>query len=224
MGGPRERPPVRARAVHDLYFRLTGGATIRLMDWMEGSDATEVARARAGDESAFRALVDRHSRAVFRLAFRMTGNEQDAEDVVQETFLKAYRRLDQFESRANFGSWLYRIASNSAYDLLRTRARRDEQPLGDDDPDSPDPLSSLPAEDPAPDRLVFGVEVRSRMTAAFARLSAREKSAFVLRHYEGFTIDEIGRTLGIDTNATKHSIFRAVRKLRTALLPLVSQT
>lgn len=189
---------------------------------MEGSDAAEVARARAGDEGAFRALVERHSRAVFRLAFRMTGNEQDAEDVVQESFLKAYRRLDQFESRANFGSWIYRIAANCAYDLLRSRARRDERPLAEDDPDAVDPLSSLPADDPSPERLVFGTEVRSRMIAAFARLSARERSAFVLRHYEGLTIEEIGKALDIDTNATKHSVFRAVRKLREALLPLVS--
>lgn len=192
------------------------------MSGMEGSDAAEVARARAGDQGAFRALVERHSRAVFRLAFRMTGNEQDAEDVVQESFLKAYRRLDQFESRANFGSWIYRIAANCAYDLLRARARRDEQPLAEDDPDRPDPASSLPADDPSPERLVFGSEVRSRMTAAFARLSARERSAFVLRHYEGLTIEEIGAALDLDTNATKHSVFRAVRKLREALLPLVS--
>jgi RNA polymerase sigma-70 factor (ECF subfamily) len=152
----------------------------------------------------------------------MTGNEQDAEDVVQESFLKAYRRLDQFESRANFGSWIYRIAANCAYDLLRARARRDERPLAEDDPDAVDPLSSLPADDPSPERLVFGTEVRSRMTAAFARLSARERSAFVLRHYEGLTLEEIGKALDIDTNATKHSVFRAVRKLREALLPLVS--
>ena len=192
------------------------------MNGMEGSDAAEVARARAGDEGAFRALVERHSRAVFRLAFRLTGNEQDAEDVVQESFLKAYRRLDQFESRANFGSWIYRIAANCAYDLLRARARRDERPLAEDDPDAVDPLSSLPADDPSPERLVFGTEVRSRMTAAFARLSARERSAFVLRHYEGLTLEEIGEALDLDTNATKHSVFRAVRKLREALLPLVS--
>src|SRR5262252_9685135 len=94
-------------------------------------DATEaaavLARARRGDSEAFRELVERHSRSVFRLAFRMTGNEHDAEDVVQEAFLKAYRKLDAFEERAQFGSWLHRIAANCAYDVLRARVRHDER-------------------------------------------------------------------------------------------------
>src|SRR6516165_9731042 len=91
-------------------------------------DATEaaavLARARQGDSDAFRALVETHSRSVFRLAFRMTGNEQDAEDVVQESFLRAYRQLGRFESRANFGTWLYRIVSNCSVDLMRARQSR----------------------------------------------------------------------------------------------------
>src|SRR5688572_33063245 len=94
-------------------------------------DVTEAAaaldRARQGDSEAFRSLVERHSRGVFRLAYRMTGNEQDAEDVVQEAFLRAYRNLVRFEDRARFASWLHRIAANCAYDVLRGRARRDEQ-------------------------------------------------------------------------------------------------
>src|SRR5437660_3976742 len=92
-------------------------------------DATEsaavLARARQGDNEAFRALVERHSRSVFRLAFRMTGNEQDAEDVVQETFLKAYRQLGRFESRANFSTWLHRIAVNRSIDLIRGRKHQE---------------------------------------------------------------------------------------------------
>src|SRR5512142_1580926 len=83
------------------------------------------ARARAGDADAFRELVERHSRAVFGVAYRITGRAEDAEDVVQETFLRAYRQLDRFESRANFGTWLHRIAANCAVDLLRRRPRRE---------------------------------------------------------------------------------------------------
>ena len=98
-------------------------------------DATEsaavLARARQGDSEAFRALVERHSRSVFRLAFRMTGNEQDAEDVVQESFLRAYRQLGRFESRANFGTWLYRIVSNCSVDLMRSKQARHDQVRGD---------------------------------------------------------------------------------------------
>ena len=92
---------------------------------MPQTDAATVALARDGDSEAFRALVERHSRAVYRLAHRMTGTPQDAEDVVQETFLKAYRQLGRFESRANFGTWLHRIAVNCSIDLIRSRPHRE---------------------------------------------------------------------------------------------------
>ncbi len=89
---------------------------------MPQTDAAAVALARDGDSDAFRALVERHSRAVYRLAYRMTGSPQDAEDVVQETFLRAYRQLARFESRANFGTWVHRIAVNCSIDLIRVAA------------------------------------------------------------------------------------------------------
>src|SRR5215831_6435642 len=93
---------------------------------MEWSDETAVARARTGDADAFRVLVERHSRALFRLAYRMTGNQQDAEDVVQDSFLRAYKQLARFDERASFGTWLYRIAVNCSLDLVRSRKRRNE--------------------------------------------------------------------------------------------------
>ena len=193
------------------------------MERMDGGDAADVARARSGDESAFQALVQRHSRVLFRLAHRMTGNEHDAEDVVQETFLKAFRRLHQFEDRAHFGSWLYRIAANCAYDALRSRARRVERPALQEQLADDDPLASLPAEEPAPDRLVFSGQVQRRVHAAMAQLSERERAAFVLRHFEQMSTREIGEALGLDEAAAKHSVFRAVRKLREALAPLVAE-
>src|SRR5215468_960956 len=91
---------------------------------MELTDLGFVTKARAGDADAYRVLVERHSRTLFRLAFRMTGNEQDAEDVVQESFLRAYRQLAKFDERASFGTWLYRIAANCSLDLVRSRKRR----------------------------------------------------------------------------------------------------
>src|ERR1700739_2869060 len=93
---------------------------------METTDATFVARARTGDTDAFRVLVERHSRSLFRLAFRMTGNQQDAEDVVQESFLRAFKQLAKLDERASFGTWLYRIAANCSLDLVRSRKRRSE--------------------------------------------------------------------------------------------------
>src|SRR4029078_10200099 len=98
---------------------------------MEWDDETAAAKVKAGDADAFRALVERHSRPLFKLAFRLTGNEQDAEDVVQESLLKAYRPLGRFESRANFGTWLHRIAANCAIDLLRSRQSRRDQMRGE---------------------------------------------------------------------------------------------
>jgi RNA polymerase sigma-70 factor (ECF subfamily) len=187
-------------------------------------DATEaaavLARARQGDGEAFRTLVERHSRSVFRLAYRMTGNEQDAEDVVQESFLRAYRQLGRFESRANFGTWLYRIAANCSVDLMRSKQARHDRTRGD----SLDDAIELPAADaPGPERIAQSAEIERRVQKALGGLSALERAAFTLRHYEGRSIEEISSALGLRTSAAKHSVFRAVKKLRVALAPLRSQ-
>jgi len=192
---------------------------------MESSDGTYVARARSGDADAFQVLVERHSRSVFRLAFRMTGNEQDAEDVVQESMLRAYKQLGRFDERASFGTWLYRIATNCSLDLVRSRKRRSAyQAIGADGDHSEmeDPVMALPSTDPSPERIALSGEVRDRVTAAMNELSATERSAFVLRHFEGMRIEEVSRVLECQPGAAKHSVFRAVQKLRRALEPMVS--
>lgn len=190
---------------------------------MQDSDAAIIARAQEGDSEAFRALVEQYSRAVFRLAFRITGNEQDAEDVVQESFLRVYKQLHRYDARAAFGTWLYRIASNYALDLLRARRRH----AGDEVIDSVDhshseTLYAAAGEAPSQDRLVYSGEVQRRVDATMATLTPQERLAFTLRHLEGQSIDEIGAVLGTGANATKNSIFRAVRKLRKGLEPVVS--
>jgi RNA polymerase sigma-70 factor (ECF subfamily) len=192
---------------------------------MEFTDAAFVAKARSGDADAFRVLVERHSRALFRLAFRMTGNESDAEDVVQESFLRAYRQLGKFDERASFGTWLYRIATNCSLDLVRSRKRRSEQMAPADsemDDLSRDPVLNLPALDPTPERSALSSEVRERVAEAMNDLSATERTAFVLRHFEGMCIEDVSRVLECQPGAAKHSVFRAVQKLRRALEPLVS--
>ena len=186
---------------------------------MEETDAAALARAKAGDKDGFRLLVERHSRSVFRLAFRLTGNEQDAEDVVQETFLRAYKQLQHFESRASFGTWLYRIAANYSLDLIRSRQRRQEHRPADEETDA---MLEIPAAAPGPDRVAYSAQVEERISSAMAELSEQERTAFVLRHFEGFSIDEIAATLGLGASAAKHSIFRAVQKLRKALEPVVT--
>jgi RNA polymerase sigma-70 factor (ECF subfamily) len=188
---------------------------------MEETDAAALARAKAGDKDGFRLLVERHSRSVFRLAYRLTGNEQDAEDVVQETFLRAYKQLRNFESRASFGTWLYRIAVNCSLDLVRSRKRRNEL-MTPEDSEMDDPIVALPSHDPTPDRVAMSGEVRDRVAEAMTELSASERTAFVLRHFEGMCIEDVSRVLGCQPGAAKHSVFRAVQKLRRALEPLVS--
>ena len=188
---------------------------------MECNDLGLVARARTGDTDAFRVLVERHSRALFRLAYRMTGNQQDAEDVVQDSFLRAYKQLARFDERASFGTWLYRIAVNCSLDLVRSRKRRNEL-AAPAESEMEDPVLALPSLDPAPDRVAMSGQVRDRVADAMGELSASERTAFVLRHFEGMCIEDVSRVLGCHPGAAKHSVFRAVQKLRRALEPLVS--
>jgi len=185
------------------------------------SDDSLVTRAKAGDMDAFRVLVERHTRSVFRLAFRLTSSEQDADEVVQDSFVKAYRQLHRFESRSSFSTWLYRITANCAVDLIRARPRGHESldAVGpDDQPSTP----TVAAGTPSAERLVLSGQIQAHMREALSRLSDRERTAFLLRHAQGLSIEEISQQLHLKTNATKHSIFRAVRKMRVALEPFVS--
>lgn len=191
---------------------------------MEMTDLVAVKRARGGDAEAFRDLVQRHSRTIFRVAYRMTGNEHDADDVVQETFLRAYRQIEKFEERANFGTWLHKIAVNCSLDLLRSRGRHEKNRITGMEDEDGEMTREFESTDPQPDRLLLSAELKRHVLAALERLSGNERTAFMLRHFEGMPVEEIGRTLGIQVSAAKHTIFRAVRKLRESLEPLVRKT
>ena len=188
----------------------------RLRRQMHLDDAAAVAQARGGDEEAFRVLVERHSRSIYRLAYRMTGRPEDAEDVVQETFVRAYRQLSRFEARSNFATWLYRIGFNCAIDYMRARPHRESA-------ESHETLERLtPGSDaPSIDDLVYAGEIGTRVQEALNALSTQERAAFLMRHYHGCSIEEICTALDLKTNAAKHSIFRAVKKMRVALRPLM---
>ena len=186
---------------------------------MEEQDRELVERAQDGDATAFRELVDRHAGNVFRLAARVTGNRETAEDVVQETFFKAHRRLRGFDNRARFGTWLYRIAMNCAIDQLRRERRRPQGVAGE----TGSLVDSVASESPDQDRLVQSTEIASAVGTVLASLTPRERAAFVLRHYQGCSIAEIAEILGVRTNACKSTIFRAVAKLREALRPLARE-
>jgi len=190
---------------------------------MEFSDEAMVAEARKGSADAYRVLVERHSRSIFRLAFRMTGNEHDAEDLVQETFLRACKQLSKFDGRASFGTWLYRIASNCSVDLLRVRQAREKRRADTREDDAGDPMERIATQSPSPERLSMSSEIARLLTPAMRQLSEMERAAFVLRHYEGKSIEEISKALKVRPNAAKHSIFRAVQKLRRVLEPALGE-
>jgi RNA polymerase sigma-70 factor, ECF subfamily len=189
---------------------------------MEAGEAAAVlARARQGDGEAFRALVEVHARQAFALAFRLTRDERDAEDVVQESFIRAFRQIGRFEARANFGTWLHRIIVNCAMDVLRARHSRREDRGAAPAEEADEAVASSA---PSPERLAGSAEIRRRVESSMTLLTADERVAFTLRHYEGRSIDEIGRTMGLQKSAAKHAVFRAVRKLRGALEPLRRET
>lgn len=185
------------------------------------TDDSAVKKTQQGDTDAFRVLVDRHARSVFRLAYRMTNSQQDADDVVQETFLKAWKQIDKFDGRAGFATWLHRIGTNCALDVMRRRQRKQEvQPHSSEDAGDGDSLTRIASGAPDPERLARSAQAAAVLGPALNELSDMERMAFVLRHHEGLCIEDISVSLGVQPGAAKHAVFRAVQKLRRSLEPL----
>ena len=188
------------------------------------SDAELVARLKAGDQAAYAQLVEEHAGRIYRLALRMMGNEADAEDVLQETFLNAFRSIDRFEERSSLSTWLYRIASNAA--LMRLRRKEPEQisvdePLERDDGDLVPrqffDFCCLPEEDLLRDEAV------AEMNRAVEELPPTLRSVFILRDIEGLSTEETANALGLSVSAVKSRLMRARLKLRERLSQYFSQ-
>jgi RNA polymerase sigma-70 factor (ECF subfamily) len=183
---------------------------------MQPDDAAVLRRASDGDEDAFRLLVERHGRRLYRLAYRMTGSAEDAEDVVQDAFVRAHRQMHRFEARAQVATWLHRIAFNCAVDHLRRRRVREV-------PGQPAVIDGhVDTRHPGADALVYANEIGARVQAALGTLSAQERAAFLLRHEQGGSIEDVCHALHVNTNAAKHAVFRAVKKMRAALRPFAA--
>ena len=183
---------------------------------MEAGERALVARMRSGDADAFRELVETRSRTLFKAAWRVLGDGEAAEEAVQIAFVRAWRGLATFDDRADLATWLYRIAVNAAIDLRRRQRRRPAEPLPLDLDGEPRTRSG----EPDPYRRALSSEVARRTREVIAGLTPAERTALLLRHFEGRPIAEIARALGKGENATKQTVFRAVRKLRLALAPL----
>jgi RNA polymerase sigma-70 factor (ECF subfamily) len=182
-----------------------------------------IEQAQSGDREAFEELIRRHDRDILRLAFHMLGNREEAREVFQETFLKAYRSLNRFRFESSFYTWIYRIATNVSLDHLRKRQNLREEISYEADteahPDRPALKDTLAATTyySNPERRLYGKEVGLRIQEAMKTLSEKERLVFELRHYQGLRLKMIGEIMGSTEETAKNYLFRATQKLRTQL-------
>ena len=185
-------------------------------------EQTLVRKAQAGDRLAFDDLVRRYDREVLRLALNLVRRPEDARDIYQESFLRAYRNLPRFRFECSFYTWLYRIVTNVALDHLRRRTSRREDPapvFAEDDGGTRDFFDRQPQTSAAanPEKRLLGQELGRHIEEAMKRLSPRERIVFEMKHYHGLRLRAIGDLLGTSEDTAKNSLFRATRKLRESL-------
>jgi RNA polymerase sigma-70 factor (ECF subfamily) len=179
--------------------------------------------AQTGDRVAFEELVHRYDREVLRLALNLLRRQEDARDVYQEAFFKAYKNIHRFRFECSFYTWLYRIVTNVCLDHMRRRNSRPE----DQAPEMASDGESAPVDffdrqrelrtAANPERHLMGQEIGRRIAAALELLSPRERMVFEMKHYEGLKLRAIGDALGTTEETVKNSLFRATRKLRVQL-------
>ena len=176
---------------------------------------------RAGDPVAYRRFVDSNSANVYNLALKLLGDEQEAEDVLQETFLSAFRAIDRFESRSKLSTWVYRIAYNASLMHIRKRDRMTtfslDRPYGDDEQESTVADRHLVDWSTIPDDQLLTAEARLEMDRAIAQLPESLRSTFVMRDIQGLSGAETAEVLGITVQAVKNRLHRARLRLRDRL-------
>ena len=174
------------------------------------ADLELAARCGAGDADAFEELYRQHARRLFSLVVRMVGSAEDAEDLVQEVFLQAHRKLAGFRGESTLGTWLYRLTMNHCLDHLRGRqARMSRATESLDDEDAAEPMAPAPAIPPAISRM--------DLEKAIAALPPGSRAAFLLHDVEGFEHREIGAILGVSEGTSKSQVHKARLKLRAIL-------
>ncbi|WP_431875876.1 RNA polymerase sigma factor [Amycolatopsis sacchari] len=173
-------------------------------------DGTLVARARDGDVRAYEELVLRYQGPIYRLALRMLANTADAEDVVQDVFLTAWRRIGQLLEDASFVGWLYRSATNRCLNLIRAR-----KPAADTEPDE----HPAPGSAGRPDRVAETSAGLAALTSALARLTPEQRACWLLREVHGRSYEEIAATLGVTATTVRGRIARARAQLAEVMAP-----
>ncbi|HVW77187.1 MAG TPA: sigma-70 family RNA polymerase sigma factor [Alloacidobacterium sp.] len=216
------RIPVPTTANAHPESRAIQSSQRMLTDVRDRTTETELIReAQQGSRAAFDLLVRQYDQAVLRLALHLTGSEQDAQDIHQEAFLKAYRYLGNFRFECSFYTWIYRIVTNLCLDQLRRRKSRREDPavMIDASGEEMDLLSNVSDERAGanPDRELQRKILGQKIQAALETLTPRERMVFELKHYQGLKLRTIGEMLNTTEETAKNTLFRATRKLRAHL-------
>ena len=176
-------------------------------------EAALIKLARAGDPGAFESLVLANQKQVYNLALRMVGNEEDALDISQEAFLKAYTSLEQFRGDSKFSVWLYRLTSNLCIDFIRSKKRRPTVSLGYADENDEDQELEIPDLRFSPETELEKRELRQQVAAGLEALPAEYRQILILREIHGLSYEEIGQVLSLEAGTVKSRIFRARKRL-----------
>lgn len=172
-----------------------------------------IAKVLDGDTNAFEALVEDQKKVVFNLALRMLGNEEDAYDISQDAFLKAYTNLSSFRGDCKFSSWLYKLTTNLCLDFIRKRNRHKVVPLVYEDDNGDSDYLEIPDESYSPELLTEQKQLRESVRSGLNQLPPQQREILVLREIGGLRYDEIGRQLDLEEGTVKSRIFRARKKL-----------
>lgn len=183
---------------------------------MSPGDEELVASARQGDRRAFEELVDRHKRRAYHIAFDFTRDGEDAKDLSQEAFLKAFTNLKNFDGRSSFYTWFYRILVNLCLDYKRRHKRAPAEEFDETAASRIDP-SHEAARPRSPEQEVLARQISVKVGAALEALPARQRAAFVLKNHQGLSIKEIAVLLDTAEGTVKVHLHRAVRALREQL-------
>ncbi len=172
-----------------------------------------IKKIQGGDVNAFELLVNEYEKNVYNLALRMCKNPEDAADMSQEAFIKAYNSLQSFRGDSKFSVWLYRIVSNLCLDHLRRQSRRPVSSLSVEDSDGESTELEIADEEQAPERLLERKTTREAVRRGLDRLNSEQREILLLREIQGFSYDEIADVLNIESGTVKSRIFRARKKL-----------
>ena len=180
-------------------------------------DELLIRRAQRGDADAFEQLLLEHQKNVYNLCYRMAGNPDDAMDLSQETFLRAWRFLDQYQFASAFSTWLYRLCSNICIDFLRRRRRQQTVPLTSEDADGEEQTYAVPDAQPLPEEQVELKLTRETLAAAMAQLLPEHRAVLQLRVVNEMSYEQIADVLDIQIGTVKSRLSRARNQLKKIL-------